>query len=152
MKETLLIQKMSGGAVRATSEWGIEVTSNPLYPRGLEVKDLPSNNWHDEHGLDEYIPDVLPVKEYTITIGLVYRGQPYTGAAQVEDFLSFLTNGGSNRIYSTRLRQGRQDVRFKSFERSGAMIDSGCDDVIIFTITMQVNDPITNITLEQSNG
>jgi len=147
MKESFLIQKMSGGDVRATSEWGIEVVSYPVVPRGREVKELPNNDWYDEHGLDEYIPDVLPMKEYEIEVGFVYHGEPNTGMSQVNQFLSFLANGGSNKIYSSRIQQGRRDVRLKSVDVTGEAIDSGCDDVVLFTVVFQVNDPITEVTL-----
>lgn len=54
-----------------------------------EVKDVPSNDWHDEDGEEEYIPtNNLKLKAFEITIEWAYKGSDANEA--IREFSDFL--------------------------------------------------------------
>lgn len=147
MTGKFLVQKMSGGGVYDTSYWGIRVTSCPFMPYGKEAKDLPSNDWADEHGLDEWEPSTLCMKVYELKVEFVYKGDD--AAVDIKSFIEFLANGGSNKFYAADSGMGRQLVRYKGYDDNAYWLNNG-DDVVTFTLNFMVNDPVTNIVLTEA--
>lgn len=116
------------------------------------VKELPSNDWYDEHGDDEYIPDSLKISAYTVDIKFACKGSYRTVNNKINTFVSYLTgadgSGAEMKMYSTYTQIGRQGVRFHSMEEEAELVrDSKNGDILIFTITFKINDPVTNIVL-----
>lgn len=139
-----------------------------LYP---ESKELSSRNWIGEDGLDEYIPQVMPVREYDITIKFLYmrtRGSSVTDdvvRSEIKAFISYLygrTGSGETgdtlqnarlAVYSEDTGIGRKDMRIKKVGNEIFYHTRYDDDVVAeFDITFQVNDPVTDVTPRYQSG
>lgn len=154
VSEHLYIQKMiSGAAVKDT------VTNFDIYCMEIpfiiatEAKELASNDWYDEHGDEEYIPSALKMKAYEMDVKFACKGATKTCNAKINAFLNYLTGadqqnpGAKMKMYSTYTQIGRQDVRFVSLSEDAELVRDANGDILIFTVTFKVNDPVTNITL-----
>lgn len=131
--------------IHSCDEWGIMPTELQSQIAS-EIKDLPENDWKDENGSDEYIPDEVVWKPYEQKIGLVYKGE--NPSEDIGRFIEFLAYGGYFSLYDERTKIGRQKVRFVKYDPSADFIPLNRESVILFYITVKVNDPITNIQLE----
>ena len=150
----IYFKKMKDDAlvVDTLDNWGIVCKDFPFKLYG-EAKELPSHDWKDEDGDDEYIPDVLPIAAYEFA----YKGDMFTANSNIKGFLDYLTgregDGAEFMCYDTFTRIGRQKMRFVSvsediFHRDQNNSEYGCD-VIVFSVTFKVNDPVTDITLSK---
>lgn len=142
-----LFQKLAGNTtVKDSMEWGIYIKQIPfkLYP---DMKDLPSRDWMDEHGDNEYVPDTPYYKSYEMECEFVYVGTYGTANAKIRDFLKYLAEGGKFKIYDTYTKIGRTDVRYVSYSEDVLYRREGQEDVVVFKVKLKVNNPITDITL-----
>ncbi|NDV68585.1 hypothetical protein [Dysgonomonas sp. 25] len=140
-------QKLAGNmAVRDSMEWGIYVKSIPfkLFP---DLKDIPSRNWMDEQGDDEYIPDTPYFKAYEMECEFVYVGVHRTANTRIKQFLTYLASGGSFNIYDTYTRIGRTNVRYMGYSEDVLYRRDGQDDIVVFSVKLKVNNPIADIVL-----
>lgn len=119
-----------------------------------EVKELPNNDWFDEHGDDEYIPEALCVKAYTWDIKFACKGAFKTVNEKINAFVAYLTgadgSGAEMKMYSSYTQIGRQGVRFMKMDDSAELIRDKNGDILMFNVTFKVNDPVTNIVLTKS--
>lgn len=154
----IYFKKMKDNAlvVDTLDNWGIVCKDFPFKLYG-EAKELPSHDWKDEDGDDEYIPDVLPIAAYEMEVEFAYKGDMFTANSNIKKFLDYLTgregDGAEFMCYDTFTRIGRQKMRFVSvsediFHRDQNNSEYGCD-VIVFSVTFKVNDPVTDITLSK---
>lgn len=154
----IYFKKMKDDAlvVDTLDNWGIVCKDFPFKLYG-EAKELPSHDWKDEDGDDEYIPDVLPIAAYEMEVEFAYKGNMFTANSNIKGFLDYLTgregDGAEFMCYDTFTRIGRQKMRFVSvsediFHRDQNNSEYGCD-VIVFSVTFKVNDPVTDITLSK---
>lgn len=154
----IYFKKMKDDAlvVDTLDNWGIVCKNFPFKLYG-EAKELPSHDWKDEDGDDEYIPDVLPIAAYEMEVEFAYKGDMFTANSNIKGFLDYLTgregDGAEFMCYDTFTRIGRQKMRFVSvsediFHRDQNNSEYGCD-VIVFSVTFKVNDPVTEITLSK---
>ena len=154
----IYFKKMKDDAlvVDTLDNWGIVCKDFPFKLYG-EAKELPSHDWKDEDGDDEYIPDVLPIAAYEMEVEFAYKGDMFTANSNIKGFLDYLTgregDGAEFMCYDTFTRIGRQKMRFVSvsediFHRDQNNSEYGCD-VIVFSVTFKVNDPVTEITLSK---
>lgn len=119
-----------------------------------EAKDLASNDFSDEDGDDEFIPEVIRVKAYDVEVEFCYKGSVNSANTKIETFLNYLTGrdggGASLKVYDSYTGIGRQNVRFKSVSREAELVrDASSGDIIIFQVTFKVNDPVTSLTLSK---
>lgn len=145
----LLFTKLTDNApVRNSMEWNVWVKSVPfkIFP---DLKDIPSRDWVDENGDDEYIPDTPKYKAYEIECEFVYIGAYESANTQIRSFLNYLSTGGAFKFYDTYTKIGRTNVRYVSFSEDALHRREGDTDKVIFSVTLKVNDPITDITLTQ---
>lgn len=145
----LLFAKLTDNApVRNSMEWNIWVKSVPfkIFP---DLKDIPSRDWVDENGDDEYIPNTPKYKAYEMECELVYIGAYESANTQIKSFLSYLSTGGAFKFYDTYTKIGRTNVRYVSFSDDALYRREGSDDIVQFSVTLKVNDPITDIILTQ---
>lgn len=130
--------------------WGIVCKEFPFKLYG-EAKELPSYDWKDMDGEDEYIPDTLPIAAYELEVEFVYKGEMNTANTNIKGFLDYLTGrdgtGAELMVYDTYTRIGRQGVRFVSVEDDITWRQEEGGDVVVFVVTFKVNDPVTDITL-----
>ena len=141
-----LIQKMKDGfAVRDSIEWNILVKSFPfdLYP---EMKEVPKNDWFDENGDEEYLPDTPVFKAYESDIEFLYEGATNSGITNVWNFINYLATNGFNKIYDTYTGIGKQGVRYQKVV-DAKLYRNETREYIVFKITLKFNDPLTLITL-----
>lgn len=111
------------------------------------MKDIPSRDWPDEHGNDEFIPDKPVYKAYEIECEFVFIGTHGTANEKIRSFLQYLAENGSFSIYDTYTKIGRQNVRYVSNSEDVFYRRDGENDIVVFSVTLKVNDPITDITL-----
>ena len=153
----LLMKKYTTGAsvIDSQTQWGIVCKKFPFEPIS-EAKDLPSKSWHDEDGDDEFIPNVIPMKAYEVDVEFICVAPNGQAGVKIQSFLNYLTGrdtpstGSKLQIYDTHTKIGRGDIRFVGYKNDAFMLPSSGEDVVVFTITFKINDPVTQITL--SNG
>lgn len=132
--------------VRDSQEWCISVKSVPfkVFP---DMKDIPSRDWNDEHGDDEYIPDKPYYKAYEMDCDFVFIGREGSANGMIKDFLTYLAEGGSFQMYDSYTKIGRQDVRYVSYSEDILYRRDNQQDIVVFSVKLKVNDPITDIYL-----
>lgn len=151
MDYTLLMQKMKDGSPVKDSlaDFGVVCTEVPFMPSG-ETKELASNDWYDEDGEDTYIPDRLPMAAYDWEVGFCYKGNLstcYSSLKALTDYLNGRDGSGAGlKVYSSYTGMGRQGVYLKSMS-DFEFTKSNLDEVLTFTATFRVTDPVTDVVL-----
>jgi len=117
-----------------------------------EAKEPSKNDWKDEDGDDEYIPeDGLRMQAFEIELKLGYKGTKDTANAKLEALLKYLTgrdgSGARMKIYSTYTKIGYNEVRFVSISDDAELVRDADGDILVVTITLKVNDPVTKVVL-----
>lgn len=122
-------------------EYGIYLKSAP-YSIGGEVKDIPSNDWYDEDGEDEYIPeDGLKRKAFEITTEWAYKGKMYSANVPIKRFVKALMDRGLFTLYDSYNDITYYDVRFVKLEDDAELVRDKDGDIVIFKIVLKVNNP-----------
>ena len=118
-----------------------------------KIKDLASNDWHDEDGLDVYIPEVIPVSHYDIDVTFLYKGSENDIRNDLDNFIKFLrgrntgATGSRLAIYNEYVEMGRKDVVATEIDNKMFYImDSAIDALAQFTVKFTVYDPTTEVT------
>lgn len=147
----IYFKKMNDALVVDTFDnWGIVCKDFPFKLYG-EAKELPSTDWKDEDGDDEYIPSELKIASYELEVEFVYKGDMNTANTNIKAFLDYLTGRGGTGaeliVYDTYTKIGRQHVRFVSVSDDIFWRQEEGGDVVVFVVTFKVNDPVTDITL-----
>lgn len=145
------IQKESDGAavMETGAEFEVYETQCKFYGGG-EVKDLPKREWYDEHGEDEFVPDEMKFKSQEMEVKFSYKGNKNSANNVIRTFMSYLSTGGSMKIFDEYNQIGRQNVRFVSISDDAELVRNDSEgDILIFTVKFKVNDPVTNITLSK---
>lgn len=151
----ILFKKMKNDAsvIDPFDSWGIVCKEFPFIIYG-EAKDLPSNDWHDEDGSDEYIPSELKISAYELEVEFVYKGNMNTANSNIKAFLDYITGRGGTgaelMVYDTYTKIGRQGVRYVNVGEDIFWRQEEGGDVIVFVVTFKVNDPLTDITLSKT--
>ena len=140
-------QNKSGASVVETIEdLGLYCVDIPFKPAG-DVKDIVSRDWKDENGVDEYIPaDGLKMSAYEIDVKFGYKGDKLGANKAISSLLSCLAAGYVS-IYDTYTDIGRQKVRLVKLNDNAELVRNEDGDILIFSVTLKVCDPITNIKL-----
>lgn len=128
--------------------YGMEIPFKMQY----SVKEPEKNDWADEDGDDEYIPDDgLKMQAFEIEIKLGYKGDKKTANDRLQNLLNYLTGrdgtGSTMKLYSTYTGIGYNDVRFKSISDDAELVRDDDGDILIIKVTLKVNDPITRVSL-----
>ena len=142
-------QDKSGASVVETIEdFGLYCVDIPFKPAG-DVKDIVSRDWKDENGVDEYIPaDGLKMSAYDIDVKFGYKGDKFGANKAINSLLSYLATGYVS-IYDTYTGIGRQKVRLVKLNDNADIVRDDDGDILIFSVTLKVCDPITNISLSK---
>lgn len=121
-------------------------------------KDLPTRNWMDEDGLDVYIPEKLPIKEYDIDVTFLYVGEEEYIRSDLSAFIDFLYGripGNNNdtvktarlAIYNEYVQLGRKDVVISEISNELFYVSGNDPDAVAkFNVKFMVYDPVTNVT------
>lgn len=159
--EKVYIQKeLSGSPVYDPSlapagsrAWGYIFTNSIPFSMFGDLKDLYSNDWHDEHGLEEYADETHGIyrKSYDMEVKWIYKGDKYSANTHIKGFLDYLSGkDGSGvwfKIYCTWTRIGRRHVRLLKVDPTAEVVRNGNGDIITFKTTLRVCDPVTDVTL-----
>lgn len=149
-----LIKKLKeGSSVIDSSKWNIYVKHVPFQIAG-EVKNVNTETWFDENGDDEFVPNSLLYKAYEMVCEFVFIGTHGTANAKINEFISYLTKDGVFSIYDTYTNIGRTNVRLsKGVDNPSVMYrKDGENDIVVFSVSLKVNDPITEIKLTNDNS
>lgn len=150
----IYFKKMKSDAlvVDTLDNWGIVCKEFPFKLYG-EAKELPSHDWKDEDGDDEYIPSKLPIASYEMEVEFAYKGEMNSANTNIKDFLFYLTgrdgSGVELMVYDTYTKIGRQHIRFVNVNEDVLYRQEEGGDVVVFSVTFKVNDPVTDITLSK---
>ena len=150
----IYFKKMKSDAlvVDTLDNWGIVCKEFPFKLYG-EAKELPSHDWKDEDGDDEYIPSKLPIASYEVEVEFAYKGVMDSANASIKGFLDYLTgrdgSGVELMVYDTYTKIGKQHVRFVSVSDDVFHRQEEGGDVVVFSVAFKVNDPVTDITLSK---
>lgn len=164
----LKFKKGDGNVVNSFTQWGIVCASVP-FKAGGSVKELPENDWYDEHGTDVYIPAKTMFESYDAEFVMAYKGQelatnPFDldlALTQINAFKKWLTgndtengSGAELKIYSPYSTIGRQGCYLKSIDDENPIVmtkeENGNlyhENIVTFKVTFRVTDPITNVVL-----
>lgn len=147
-KPCLFQTKSDKGVFRDSMEWGIYIKSIPfkIFP---EMKEVATRSWIDENGDSEFLPDQPVFKAYEMECEFVYIGSHGTANDKIRSFLEYLAYGGHFIIYDTYTKIGRKDVRYISYSEDVLYRRDGENDIVVFSVKLKVNDPISNLTIIQ---
>ena len=145
------LQKMgSSTTYESVSAWGVWCKSIPFKIFG-KVKAPAKRTWYDEHGDDEYIPsEGLYLEAYTMKVEFGCKKMTSVNDVRqkVGQFLEYLRSSGHMKMYSSHTRIGRQNVRLDSVSDNAIWkTDDDGNEFLIFEVTFNVGDPVTDITL-----
>lgn len=145
-----LIQKLTDNApVRDSKEWNIWIKSVP-FKLSSELQNITSRTWLDEHGDEEFYPENPTYKAYEIDCQFVYIGSYESANTQIKSFRDYLVNGGMFKFYNSYTKIGRTKVRYVKIDNDMFHRREGDEDVVLFTVSLKVNDPITDIILTKT--
>lgn len=115
-------------------------------------KDLPTRDWAGEDGLDVYIPDKLPVKNYDMEVTFLYVGRDNTIRNDISNFIDFLYGRNENAqgarlaIYNEYTGIGRKDVVVSEIDNElFYLTDNDIDAIAKFKVKFTVYDPTTEV-------
>lgn len=158
----LYLQKEETGSVmkETVEDFGMWVMADTPFKTGSEAKSLPSNDWIEDNGIEEYVPASggLPLKAYDMKIGFGFKnenGTPSANAAIVA-FRDYLTGRDSTypgvwlKMYFEGYGIGRQKVRFSSMT-DPEYWTSGNSERAFFEVTFKVDDPVTEMEIVNGN-
>lgn len=133
------------------SDFGIYCKNIPFKMFG-DVKEPYSNDWIDEDGEEEYLPaGGLKWKSYEIEVEWAYKGDVNTANKKILDFINYLSGRSDGQpsmsIYCTHTGIGRTNVRLvKVADKATLVRDENNGDIVLFTTTLKVCDPVTSYT------
>lgn len=153
MAKDVLIQKANGDdtSVRSLQVWGIVATDLPFKIVG-EIKDIPKNDWFDEDGDDEFIPDTPVYKAYEMEAKFFMEAPTMKALMDnIRNFITFIATNGCFSMYNPNTGVGRQNIRYVSHSDEAKYnkvnTSVGIKYTSEFSLKLKVNNPNTNITL-----
>ena len=153
------IQQATGSAQDILTTYGVIVKAHD-YPSSLKVKDPYKNQWHDEHGDEEYIPSTgLMVEAFTFNLECAMFAKAVTEDTAIADLNAGIRafqaalRSGALKTYDEYTGFGFQKVRVSEMQN----VSSDNYDVkdgmtrVIFNVTLKVNDPVTHMVKSGNN-
>lgn len=137
-----------------TTTYGLVAQTQPSLGKH-EVKEPYKNDWHDEHGDDEYVANMY-LKAFEFTVKFYIKTYDATSPAvlsakavlnsQVSEFLAKIKTG-EFKIWDSWQEIGYQKVRYvkDDFDDEKREIEDGYAWAI-FSVTFKVNDPATAVS------
>ena len=135
------------------------------FVKNPKSKELPSHNWHDEDGVDVYIPAKIPLEEYDMEVSFIYTCVEDSSIQErdekmridISNFIDFLYgrvkgnpndsfSSGRLAIYNEYVGMGRKDVYVKEVKNEiYEKTESDPDAVAVFNVKFAVCDPSTEV-------
>lgn len=147
----LYFQKMRTGSpvVESIAAWGMYCMSIPFGPM-TSSKELSKNEWADEDGDDEYIPERLAISGYSMTVKLGFKGDKNSANASLRKMLGYLTgadgSGVEMKYYCDYTKEGRSGVRFVKINDEAELVRDDDGDILVVSVELKVNAPMSDIT------
>lgn len=143
------IQAASDATAWDTRAYGLVAQSQP-FPEVYEVKAPYGNDWHDEHGDDEYVA-AMHFKSFEHTIKFYIKAYPASGKSAIRvlneqrDAFRAKLVPGEFKIWDSWQERGYVKVRFVK-ESVDTRHISDDEAWMIFSLTFKVNDPQDRVT------
>ena len=122
------------------------------YKNYPEAKDLPTHDWPGEDGIDVFVPDTIPMKDYELEVTFIYSGTEQDMRTDIDNFVKFLYGRNSGAvgarlaIFDEHVGLGRKDVRVKKVGNDFFYDEDWDDDKLAgFKVTFHVDDPTTEV-------
>lgn len=154
------IQLETGFAIDILTNNSVIVRSQD-YPATLKVKEPYKNQWKDQHGDEEYLPQGgLKFEAFTLKLDCVMFARNSTDALAITDLhngiraFQNLLSRGFMRIYDAYTGYGFREVRLQEFpnpEDGAYSVWNGCTRVL-FQVVLKVNDPATSMKYSAANN
>lgn len=144
----IYMQKESEGAeiIDTIDSFGLYCVEIP-FKIAEGVKDIVSRDWHDEDGLDEYIPkNGFRYSTYDMDVKFGFKGDKFAANAAIKGLMEYLRSGYI-KLYCNYTRIGRQHVRLNKLNDDAELVRDGDGDILIFSVSLRVCDPVTDIEL-----
>lgn len=147
------IQTGSDATAWDTRSYGIVAQTQP-FPEVYEVKEPYGNDWHDEHGEDEYVAS-MHFKSFEHTIKFYIKTFSANGKSAIRvlneqrDAFRLKLVPGEFKIWDAWQERGYVKVRFvkESVETRFIADDEAW---MIFSLTFKVNDPQDRVTFSNN--
>ena len=145
-----------GSLTDVLSTFGYRLLSIP-YDGGGKVKEMPSHDYHDEHGLEILnTEEELKLESYDITLQLGYKDSDALSAlTSLRLFRDYLLGvGGIGRsmlMYNDYTCIGRGSVLLKEIDPSPTFYRTSQGVRLFFNVTLTVNDPYHFYMLRNGN-
>lgn len=140
----------TGELVETISRFGIYAKSIPFVV-SMEAKEVPSNDWYDEHGEEDYIPSGgLYMKSYDMETEWAFKtckigGVTISANDAIKGFADMLRRMRHFKLYDTYNRVGRNRVRFVKISDDATLVRNADGDILIFKVTLKVCDPVSEV-------
>ena len=143
----------------SSEEWGMALTTMPSVPYP-KMKELYKNDWKDENGDDEFVPDEPVFEAQELELGFTYSGEYGTATTQIRSFLNYLAYGGEFMMWIGGSDYGRKSCRYESYADDAQcftqkVYENGKEkdlEMVKFKVTIKVNDPVTLVRPQYQNG
>lgn len=151
------IQTASDVTAWDTTMYGLVAKTQPSLGKH-EVKDPYKNDWHDEHGDDEYVAQMY-FKAFEFTVKFYVKTFASTNPAksakavmntQVKNFIDKVKSG-EFKVWDSWQEIGYQKVRYvkDDYDDGIRWIENGYS-YAIFSVTFKVNDPATAVSFSNN--
>lgn len=163
-----------GSVVNLLTKYNIACQEFP-FKKHPKIKELATNDWFDEDGLEVYMPDTPKVSHYDIDVTFLCKGvatgtgvSARTAEQNLRDnvgaFIDFLrgrAKGASTdtvqsarlAIYDEYVGMGRKDVVATEIDNQLFYIrDTAVDALAQFKVKFTVYDPVTEVTPVTAQG
>lgn len=131
------------------------------FKKNPKPKDLPTRDWAGEDGLDVYVPEKIPMKNYDIDVTFLYVGDEQNIRTDVGNFLDYIygrvgANGafksGRLAIYNEHVGIGRKDIVVSDVDNEIFYCSEYDPDAVAkFKVRFTVYDPTTDVTPTYGN-
>ncbi len=145
-----------GSVVDLLDKFNIVAMDFP-FKKNPKPKDLPTRDWAGSDGVDVYVPDQIPIKNYEIDVVFLYVGTEGTIRTDIGNFIDFIygrskgaagdtVQSGRLAIYNEYTEMGRKDIVVTDVDNELFEISNDPDAVAKFKVKFSVNDPTTPVT------
>ena len=144
----MLFQKLTEGSeIRNSTDWNIYVKKVPFKPIG-DLKTPYVQNYKDRDGNDVCYPSTPRYEAYDLKCDFAYMGPENTASPMVVLFIKYLVENGLFKFFDTYTNIGKTNVNYKS--NDAEQYFNSDQNVVVFSITFTINDPVTDVFLEET--
>ena len=148
----VLIKKERDGAVAKDTVAAFDVWCADIpFNINMEVKEPTIRDWKDEDGEDSYTDGGMKFSAYDMKVKWCVKGGKFSSNVKIRTFMDFLSgkdgSGEKMKMYCELTQIGRQHIRLKKIEDDAILYRREDGDIVVWSTTLRVEDPVTEITL-----